>query len=77
MTPFLKAVTRALSYELEEGHIDIEKRNLDSKQKAVIFNEILQNLPTENSASNFCASLNLAADTLKDGFDQLKRLNIK
>ena len=72
LTPFLKAVTRALSIELEKGPLDIER-----KHKVAIINEILKNLPAENATSNLCTNLSQVTDTLQDEFDQLKGMNIQ
>ena len=69
LTPFLKAVSKALSH-VPEGRNSI----LENK---VIFNEILQNLPAENSTSNFCTNLTHASDILQNEFDQLRRINIQ
>ena len=69
LTPFLKAVTRALSIELEGSGTYTDRKD--------VFDEIIQNLPAENSTSNFCTSLSLASDTLQDEFDQQKRMNIQ
>ena len=70
MTPFLKTVTRALSIELEEV---VTERC----EKEALFDEIIQNLPTENSTLNFSTNLSQASDTLQDEFDQLKRMNLQ
>ena len=70
LTPFLKAMTRALSIELEKGYLEKEERK-------AIFDEIMRNLPTENSTSNFSANLSRASGTLHDEFDQLRRMNIQ
>ena len=51
LTPFLKAVIKALNFELEQGSYQ------ERKQKQAIFDEIIQNLPAENSTPNFCANL--------------------
>ena len=70
LTPFLKAVIRALSRDLEEN-------GTSRDQKKAVFDEILQNLPAENSTSNFSANFSQASDTLKLEFDGLKGMNIK
>ena len=70
LTPFLKAVTRALTIELEESYpLENEKKD--------IFNEILQNLPAENSTTNISTNFSQVPNTLQDEFDQLKRINIQ
>ena len=59
LTPFLRAVTRALSIELEQDSLQYE-------QKEAIFNEILQilrNEPAENYISSFLT--NLIEDLIK------------
>ena len=67
LTPFLKAVTKVLSPELL-----VEKEyKLNSERSEALFNEILQNVPAENSISNFCTNLSQGVDTLKLEFDQL------
>ena len=42
--PFLKAVTKALSYELERGFVEGDMQNS-------ILDEIIRNIPPENSTS--------------------------
>ena len=69
LTPFLKAVTKALSFELENGHIERYGRSDE-----YLFNEILQNLPAENSTHNFFANWNQGSDTLQLEFVQLLNL---
>ena len=69
MTPFLKAVTKALSFELEENYAEYGKKAL--------FDEILQNLPAENSTTNISTNFSQVPNTLQDEFDQLKRINIQ
>ena len=69
LTPFLKAVTKVLSTELGSY--------FDSEEKEALFDQVLQNLPTGNSASNFSTNLSQASETLKFEFDQLKRINIE
>ena len=64
LTPFMKAVMKALSIELEEGTLSNEK-------KQIVYNDILQNLPADYSTSNFGAHLSSASDTLRDEFDLL------
>ena len=71
MTPFLEAVTSALSYELEKGLFTT------NVAKKAIVDEILQNLPAEHSISTFCTNLSLASDTLQDEFDHLRRMNLQ
>ena len=73
LTPFLKAITEALSIELEQ------KDNLVRlvKEKKDIFARILQNLPAENSTSSLLVNWAGISSTLKLEFEQLKRMNIK
>ena len=49
LSPFLKAVSKALSAELEDGY-------LKPGQRKALFDEILENVPVENSSSNSFAS---------------------
>ena len=65
LTPFLKAVTKALSSEVEH------EEDFKEEKREALFNEILQNIPAENSSSNFYTYLSRASDTLKLEFDQL------
>ena len=65
LTPFLKAVSKALSAELKD---------FKSEQKEYLFDVILQNLPAKNSTPNFCTNLRQASDTLEFEFDQLLNL---
>ena len=44
LSPFLKAVSKALSAELEDGY-------LKPGQRKALFDEILENVPVENSTS--------------------------
>ena len=71
LSQFLKAVMKALSIELEvainEGYM--------SAQKEAVYNEVLQNLPLENSTYNFRTNLSQASDFLQFEFDQLRRIN--
>ena len=67
LTPFLEAVTKALSFELEVENPKME-------QKKAVFEEILQKLPSENSASNFFTNLSQTSNTLQLEFDQLLNL---
>ena len=68
LTPFLKAVMKALSCELE-----IEASDFETAGK--IIDEIIQNVPAENSTLNFCTNLSQASGTLQLEFDHL--LNLK
>ena len=68
LTPFLKAVINALSVELELNYVK------DLMRKSII-NQIIQNLPAENSASTTINFFSQTVDTLHDEFDGL--LNIK
>ena len=67
MTPFVKAVTRALSIELKDP---------EQEEKEAIFEEILRNLPKE-STSIFLNNLSHNWDTLQLGEDQSKRINLQ
>ena len=67
LTPFLKSVTKALSYELEFIIFGTE-------QTKAVFDEILDKLPAENSATSFCTNLNQTSNTLQFEFDQLLNL---
>ena len=72
LTPFLEAVTIALSMELEEG------RDLKDERKEDIFDEIIEiieNLPHQNS--NFSSISNQTLNTLEFELDQLKGMNIQ
>ena len=64
LTPFLRAVTKALLFELEKGYVTFE-------QKEAVFDEVLGNLPAENSTSVFFTNLSQVSDTLHNEFDQL------
>ena len=64
LTPFLKAVMKALSCELENANADRES----------IVDEIIQKVPAENSTSNFCNNLSQVSGTLQLEFDQLLNL---
>ena len=70
LTPFLKAVVKALCFELEENYHQTERYE-------AIVDEILQNLPAENSTSSFCSNLSQASDTLRLEFDNLKKMQLK
>ena len=65
LSPFLEAVAKALSFDLEKP----DRRRED------LFDEILRDLPVENSTSNLFTGLTQASDTLKLEFDKL--LNLK
>ena len=67
LTPFLKAVTRVLSIELEKGDVDVE-------EKYSLFAEVLQNLPAESSTSNFRLKSGQPLEALESEFDQLLNL---
>ena len=67
LTPFLKTVTRVLSIELVHGHVGQNVRE-------DLFTEVLQNLPAENSTSNFSINLGQPLNTLEFEFDQLLNL---
>ena len=74
LTPFLKAVVKAVCFELEENYDGVEEY-VDGVE--LIVDEILQNLPAENSTSSFCANLSQASDTLQFEFDNLKKMQLK
>ena len=61
-------MTRALSIELQEVRPEM-------CEKEALFDEIIQNLPAENSTLNFLT--NFSQDTLQDEFDQLVRMNLQ
>ena len=65
LTPFLQAVASALAYELETASLDFETKALTE----LIFNEILQNLPAENSSATFGPSWLRASGALHYEFD--------
>ena len=67
LTPFLKTVTKVLSIELEREYVDKDDKN-------ALFAEVLQNLPAENSTSNFSINAGQLLDTLEFEFDQLLNL---
>ena len=65
LTPFLKAVTKALSAELEIG--------FDEVMKESIFEEIIQKIPPENSTSIIVYPSGHTVDTLDLEFDDILR----
>ena len=67
LTPFLKGVARALSIELEEEYLQIE-------QKVAVFDEIVHNVPAENSTSNIFSRWSQASDDLEFEFDRMLNL---
>ena len=67
LTPFLKAVMKALSCELEDKNVNIIT-------VGEIIDEIIQHVPAENSTGNFCTNLSQASGTLQLEFDQLLNL---
>ena len=69
LTPFLKTVKKALSFELEN-------RGNYGEKKAII-DGIIQNLPAENSISSFYANLSQVSEILQDEFHLLNKINIK
>ena len=73
LTPFLKVVKKALSYELENGISSVTNAETKAGTNALM-DEIIQNLPDENSTSNILASWTQASDTLHLEFDQLLNL---
>ena len=71
LTPFLKAVVKALCFELEAGN------EIEVEQNEPFVDEILRNLPAETSTSSFCSNLSQASDTLQLEFDNLKKMQLK
>ena len=69
LTPFLEAVMKALSAELE-----IYNGHKARRQSEVLLNEIIQNVPAENSTSNLSNSWNQTSDTLHLEFVELLNL---
>ena len=69
LSPFLKAVRKALSIELEVN------QGFMSAQKEAVFKEIFENLPAENSTCNFRTNLSRASETLQIEFDKLCKMN--
>ena len=68
MTPFLKAISKALSAELEIGFSD--------EMKELILDEIIRTIPSENSTSTQLIGINTPAsvlDTLHLEFDDILR----
>ena len=61
LTPFLKALTKALSIELEE--------NVEYERKEALFDEVLRNVQDENSTSNIFQGH--PSDILQREFDEL------
>ena len=61
LTPFLKAVVNALSAELEVG--------FEREMKEPILNEVIQNIPPENSTSIAINNFANTMDTLQVEFD--------
>ena len=57
LTPFLKAVTKALSAELEIGFMH--------EMRESIMDEIIQNIPSENAISTTINSSPYTIDTLR------------
>ena len=69
LTPFLKAVTKALSLEQETS--------FSESLKEAVVDEILQTLPSINSTSNICTNFSQALITLKLELDQLEGINLQ
>ena len=59
-------MSKALSYELENGDDEIQQLQIEA-----LYNEILRNLPAESSTSNYFAGLSQASDTLQLEFVKL------
>ena len=75
LTPFLKSIEKALSFELENDFVDVTGNwDLMEKMKESIINEILSNIPTQNSTSNSVIPSTQSPDTLKMEFDRLLTL---
>ena len=75
LSPFLEAAMTALSFELDNSNdgFELDSNHTKSKKEA-LFNEILQNLPEENSTSNLFVGWNQASNTLEFEFDELLNL---
>ena len=69
LTPFLKAVSEALSIELEKSQVK-EKNQL----KEALFDRILETVPKEN-VSYFADYVNEASIVLQNEFKDLQKLN--
>ena len=67
LTPFLKAVTKALSVELELFYIGDETKN-------DIIDEIIQKIPPQNSTATTCFFSGRNYNTLHEEFDGLLNL---
>ena len=72
LSPFLKAVSKALSNELED--FGIMRLGDDDKTESII-NEIVDNIPDENSTSSFVLPSIQNSDTVCLEFNRL--LNIR
>ena len=64
LTPFLVAVSKALSYELERGYAN-------NSIKRSILDEIIQNIPSENATSINIPPSSHTIDTLKMEFNDI------
>ena len=69
LTPFLQAVSEALSIELEKSQVK-DKNQL----KEALFDRILETVPKEN-VSYFADYVNEASIVLQNEFNDLQRLN--
>ena len=74
LTTFLKAVTKALSLELEA--LNISRDILKNQRKAVV-DEIFRNLPAINSTLSFHTNTGQQSKTLEFEFDQLAGMNLQ
>ena len=64
LTPFLKAVTKALSVELESGHLDVETKNS-------IIDEIIRSITAEESTSSTVYPYSSIQETPNLGYNGL------
>ena len=72
LSPFQKAVMKALCFELESYSL-ASAHQIKQLARSII-DEILGNIPTEGSASNFVS--NQASDTLQAELDELIQFKI-
>ena len=75
LTPFLKTVSKGLSFELENSFLDghygkIHYEKMKAGKKS-IFDEILQNVPAENTVTNCGTISTVTLNTLNKEFDKL------
>ena len=72
LSPFLKSVTKALSFELENNELD---KDVKVQRVRAIFDDLYQNVPTEESNSISYQNSTPATNTLHKEFGRL--LNLK